>query len=752
MTTAATQSSVAAIEDRIQHRDYQAALELIRQETSLDKSCVVGRDRLALDVMTGECLAFLGRQREAVTICRKAAHALRRGDDHALFASACFSLGVADYFLGNIDEATENVNLALFSFKRVGDAAGIVRSMNWLGNIAFYRSDYRRALASYQGCAEYARKHRLQRWVAVARDNMARAYFLTGDFRKARAVFRGNRKIYVDEGDHLDELRYDLSVPYIDIQERRFKHAEMLLEQVRDAACSGSYPREQGVWCEYMGELHLAQGHTTEAVEYLEQAIAIGAASGSDESLLGQSHRLLAETRLVQGNLDESLAECERALVPIRKVGERFEEGVVFRILGEVHARRRETGEAITAFRQSIGILQMIGARLEWGKSCLAAGRCTLFSDRERLGFLFEAERLLGEVGVGYWIEQTRAALEAILTKDLPAPAQIANIRSVEQPEIVTMDAETRKTLRMAWCWAKQDMAILITGETGTGKDLLARTIHLVSPRRDRPFVSIDLNNIPEPLWESELFGYRRGTFTGASEERPGLLEGAEGGTVFLNEIGNLPLQVQAKLLEFLDTRRIRALGDTRTRALDVRFIAATNTDLQEAVNANLFRPDLYFRLGQATLQLRPLRERREDILPLLRHFLADRAMTEDDLGRLPEEPWVQRAQQEPWPGNIRQLQNFVWQLVSLAGPQLSADTSTWANCLMDHLHKVRSDNGHDVAPNPRRDMLIEALARHHWNQRAAARELDISEAGVRVLMHRWDVRRPDEDASKIAA
>lgn len=185
MTTAATQSSVAAIEDRIQHRDYQAALELIRQESSLDKSCVVGRDRLALDVMTGECLAFLGRQREAVTICRKAAHALRRGDDHALFASACFSLGVADYFLGNIDEATENVNLALFSFKRVGDAAGIVRSMNWLGNIAFYRSDYRRALASYQGCAEYARKHRLQRWVAVARDNMARAYFLTGDFRKA---------------------------------------------------------------------------------------------------------------------------------------------------------------------------------------------------------------------------------------------------------------------------------------------------------------------------------------------------------------------------------------------------------------------------------------------------------------------------------------------------------------------------------------------------------------------------------------
>lgn len=746
MTTMAMRTTFAAIEERIQRRDYEAALDLIRQ-MRLDEGQHSARDRLMLDVSEGECLAFLGEYNEAISLSRHAARLLRRGEDHVLYARACFSLSVAQHYLGDLDQATENINLARFSFQRADDHAGVVRSLNWLGNIMLDKGDYEHALASYRQCIEIAREHHMDRWVAIAGDNRARILLLMGQLREARSAFRGNRKECADNGEHLNVLRHDLSMAYLEILERRFGRAEALLRRVERDSPETSPVRESGIWYEYMGDLELSRGRFDEAAEYLGHAIRIGQASGPDESLIGQSRRLLAEVLLARGDLETASAECERALESIRTVGERIEEGAVHRILGAIHAGRYQPEDASREFRLSADILMQIGARLEWAKTCLTAGRCTILSERERLAYLFEAERLFAEIGVAYWIEQARAALKDVL-QDRCGPSVCETSESESEPEapiIVTKHAGTLSTLRMAECWAQEDLAILITGETGTGKDLLASYVRWMSPRRHRPFVPIDLNTVPDSLWESELFGHRKGTFTGAAGEKTGLLESANGGTVFLNEIGNLPLNLQAKLLEFLDTRQVRRIGDARPKTLDVRFIAATNTDLRHAVDDGKFRADLYYRLEQAPLHLLPLRQRREDIPLLLQHFLSAFGVGATLAGSLLAQRWVKRVSDLPWKGNVRELRNFTQRLVALAGRRSGArEFAAWAERLIEHMRKNGNGNGNgngSVAAD--RERLLDTLARNAWNQRAVARDLGMSEGGVRHMMRRLKIRRP---------
>jgi DNA-binding NtrC family response regulator/tetratricopeptide (TPR) repeat protein len=748
MTTATIHPKIAAVQELIDAREFSQALALIRESESSGRDGMSARDRLILDIQLAECLAFLGQPTDAIVLSEKVVRSLQQGNEHSLYARACFVTAVARHYLGQIDESVEDTRAALYAYKRANDAAGVVRSLNWLGNALFYKADFANALQSYRESIALASKHRMRRSVTVCRSNMARLLLLCGKLKEARASFRGNGAYYEQAGEDLGLVRHGLSIAYLNILERRFNDAERQLRELERHPSLRAHMREHGVWFEYMGEMRLAQDRCDEAAQILSNGIAvIESGCDTDESLRGQSRRLLAEVRLAQGNLAEAAAECERSLDSIRKVGERFEEGVVYRVMAEVHAQRAETGAAADAFRRSVDILRTIGARLEWAKTCLAAGRSTVFGERERLAFLFDAERLFAEIGVAYWCDQTKTALNGILHE---APAVISRQRETSDtvagnPAIVAVGAEICETLTMARHWARQDLAILITGETGTGKDLLARYIHCMSPRRDGPFVDIDLNNIPETLWESQLFGHRRGTFTGAMEENIGLLESAAGGTVFLNEIGNLPSAMQAKLLEFLDTRQIRRLGDAHPVTLDVRFVAATNCDLQSAVDAGTFRADLYFRLEQAPLHLLPLRERQEDILPLIRYFLGELGVTEQSLQLLERQKWVERAVKERWTGNIRQLRNFLQRLVSIAGTQIDTEFASWADRLLKHMCNGSIGNGNGKHGHTTAKELVKTLERNAWNQRAAARDLEMSEGNVRHLIRRLNIRRPME-------
>lgn len=232
--------------------------------------------------------------------------------------------------------------------------------------------------------------------------------------------------------------------------------------------------------------------------------------------------------------------------------------------------------------------------------------------------------------------------------------------------EILTASPAMDALLAEARLAAQSDAALLIQGESGTGKELLARAIHRASPRRDKPFVAINCGAIPAELLESELFGHMKGSFTGAGHDHPGLFLSAHGGTVFLDEIGDMPAPLQVKLLRVLQEGEVRPVGATETRAVDVRILSATHRNLEEAIASGEFREDLYYRLNVVNLTLPPLRERREDIPLLARHFLT--VLTEKYRRRIhgfaPEA--LEMLVAADWPGNIRQLHNVLEQCCAL--------------------------------------------------------------------------------------
>ncbi len=211
---------------------------------------------------------------------------------------------------------------------------------------------------------------------------------------------------------------------------------------------------------------------------------------------------------------------------------------------------------------------------------------------------------------------------------------------------------------------AKSDISVVITGENGTGKDLIARAIYELSPRRDNPFLAQYIGNIPGTILESELFGYKKGAFTGAGSDKMGLFEAVNGGTLFLDEIGDLSPELQTKFLRVLQNKEIKRLGENAIRKVDVRIIAATNCDLSDLVKKGKFREDLYYRLNVINIKVPPLRERKSDIPLLIRHFLLKNSS--DQTHQL-SKPALRKLMDYNWPGNVRQLENILKRAVILA-------------------------------------------------------------------------------------
>ncbi|HEX8476118.1 MAG TPA: sigma-54 dependent transcriptional regulator [Pyrinomonadaceae bacterium] len=240
--------------------------------------------------------------------------------------------------------------------------------------------------------------------------------------------------------------------------------------------------------------------------------------------------------------------------------------------------------------------------------------------------------------------------------------------RSVERSGIIGRSDRMNAIFQLVDQVAPARSTVLITGESGTGKELIAKAIHEQSPRASKPFVTVNSSNIPSELLESELFGHTRGAFTGAVAAKKGLFEVADGGSIFLDEIGDVPPETQARLLRVLQEREFTPLGDTSPRRVDVRIVAATNIDLKEAVRQGAFREDLYYRLAVVPIELPPLRERREDILQLAQHFIhkyneENGRQISDQLA--PEVLALLEAY--TWPGNVRELENVIERAVVIA-------------------------------------------------------------------------------------
>lgn len=284
---------------------------------------------------------------------------------------------------------------------------------------------------------------------------------------------------------------------------------------------------------------------------------------------------------------------------------------------------------------------------------------------------------------------------------------------------------------------AKTTATVLLSGESGTGKELIAKTIHLLSPRGKAGFIAINCAAIPENLLESELFGHEKGSFTGAVQARQGKFELAGGGTIFLDEIGEMPLALQTKLLRVLQERVFERVGGNKEIRADVRVIAATNRNLQDEVTQRRFREDLYYRLNVFPIQLPPLKDRAEAI-PLLASYFLDRFSVQ--FGKKLkgfEKEALTVMKQYGWPGNVRELQNVVERAVILAQGTIRYD-----NLPEIVLHKPEPvvQDSRDALKTVEREMIVKALGRHRGNRRLAAEELGLSRRALQYKLKEYDL------------
>ena len=306
--------------------------------------------------------------------------------------------------------------------------------------------------------------------------------------------------------------------------------------------------------------------------------------------------------------------------------------------------------------------------------------------------------------------------------------------------EIIGASASINKVFKLIEKVAKTDANVLILGENGTGKELIARAIHRQSPRNKKVFINVDLGAIPETLFESELFGHKKGAFTDAKEDRAGRFEIASGGTLFLDEIGNLSLPLQAKLLAALQNRQIMQIGASSPIPVDIRLICATNMPLYEMVNENTFRQDLLYRINTVEIKLPALRERQEDIPLLLDHFLTIYSKKYQKPDLKVNKSTITKLQSYHWPGNIRELRHAVERAVILTEGNNLDITDFILQAPQDHEPKAEKGFLKYNLADIERWAVRKALTKHQGNISKAAEELGLTRAALYRRMAKYDL------------
>ncbi|WP_322103677.1 sigma-54 dependent transcriptional regulator [Paraburkholderia sp. J41] len=327
-------------------------------------------------------------------------------------------------------------------------------------------------------------------------------------------------------------------------------------------------------------------------------------------------------------------------------------------------------------------------------------------------------------------VETVRRALErrTLILENVALRRELAGQNALA-PRIIGKSTAIDQVRKLIANVAPTDASVLINGDTGAGKELIARSLHELSPRRDKPFVAVNCGALPEPMFESEMFGYEAGAFTGAAKRRIGKLEHASGGTLFLDEIESMPLALQVKLLRVLQDGVLERLGSNQPVRADLRVVAAAKGDMNEHVAAGTFRRDLLYRLNVVTIALPPLAERREDIVPLFEHFLLDAAVRYQRCAPLLTERDRMRLAQREWPGNVRELRNAAERRVLGIPDDLSASAPGSADEALPLKERVEQYE---------RALIADALQQSHGAVAQAAERLQMAKATLYEKIRRY--------------
>ncbi len=653
-----------SVECRIARGEFQAALaqtrELLRDEEGLGVPSL----RARLHLHTAQCLIGLGRVHESR---READRALEIAEpsDLSLTAIALRHLGAAAYREGDLAEARDLNEQALALFRRLGDEDRAATIRNNLGLIAKNLCQWRTAIAHFEAALEVYRRTGHYQFTAAALLNLGIVHQKRGDWPGAEQCYRECEKVLVSIDDQLHLASVAIGQGNVARLQRRFAESETSLFSALERARRYDAKREEVLALEFLGELDFYRGRPESALARYNEALTLASHTAPEGDLVVELERRRAEALSSLGRFDEAEAACDRARRLARFTDDRFEHAITHRVAGDIALARGRKPEAIERWETAVSLLESCGERYELGKTHLSLGRSLEDVRRARV-HVFQACALFADLGAHAWQEQAELELQHLMgAYAAPQPARTDSVlgRRHRAPSLVACSSAMRQVEALARRAASTELSVLVTGETGTGKELIARTIHTQSPRASRPFLAVNCGALRADLALSQLFGHRKGAFTGAHAEGVGLVEAAHGGTLFLDEVGELPLDVQVTLLRFLESGEYLRLGETQVRRADVRVIAATNRVLRGAEGEKSFRRDLLYRLNEIEIRLPSLRERQEDIVPLARHFLAFYGGLEGPRLSLGAEAVLRSY---GWPGNVRELENVMKRVAAL--------------------------------------------------------------------------------------
>ena len=729
-----------AVACRIARGDSQAALaqcrELLRAEAQIEHLHV----RAVLHLQSAEALFRLGRHPESRVEVEQARSLAESCDDPVLIGRCHYLLGGTAYREGDLREARIQYEEATTLFRRAGDevqAAGVRNNLGllhknlceWVSAIGHFTE----AFETYERNGRYAQSAKPLLHLGIV-------YQKSGQWARALETYHRAQQICFEVGERLDAMRASIGIGNIARLQRRFVDAETALLGALETAREISARREEVLALEFLGELDYDRGRPDGALARYREALPLAQRIAPEGDLVVEIERRLAETLVALGQLDEAERSCERAQRLARTTDDRFEYAVSHRVAGEIAWARGRRTEALEAGETAVRLLIECRERYELGRTLLLLGRAQEDAASARRA-LVRASALFDEIGATAWLEQSERELDRVMARGTePASDRPASLlgRRHRAPSLVACSAAMRRVEQLARRAAVTELSVLITGETGTGKELVARTIHALSNRAHRPFLAVNCGALRADLALSQLFGHRKGAFTGAHAEGVGLVEAAHGGTLFLDEVGELPHDVQVTLLRFLESGEYLRLGETQVRRADVRVIAATNRELRGPDGERHFRRDLMFRLNEIEIRVPSLRDRLEDVVPLARHFLAfygglggPRLTTEAESVLL----------SHGWHGNVRELENVMKRLAALHAGEPTVTAAALLPFLREPVERVRAlpaDRARDE-----RDEILDAYRRASGNKSRVAELLGVSRKTLYARLKRLQIELP---------
>jgi transcriptional regulator with GAF, ATPase, and Fis domain len=540
-----------------------------------------------------------------------------------------------------------------------------------------------------------------------------------------------------------DQSRIIIVQALVALRRSELDEAARLAIRGLEIAKENSLVREELAALECLGEIQYERRKPAKALQYYEECISRGEAIGMSDATT-EGKRREAEAQNALGEYEKGLAAAERCIEVAASNEDRYEHAVAHRPLAMAQSMLGDLASAEKAFRQAIEEIRTLGERFELAKTLVEFACHLRDSDATTLALgaagehLREARELFTELGVERWIARVDQELSEVIRLTDSEPETVIGsgksvergVRSLGSVSIVTRSSEMLEILERLARVAPSDLPVMITGESGTGKELIARALQELSGRPAERFVAVNCAALPRELHESELFGHVKGSFTGATSEKPGLFEQADGGTIFLDEIGDLDPKAQGKLLRVLEDGEFRRVGELKARRVDARLVAATNRDLEQSVTEAAFRGDLYHRLNGLWVRVPALRERPEDIEGLASHFLE---LFQRQYGKRVNLPTslLEVYRQFSWPGNVRELRQELHRMVLLTldgGTMRAGDSQVAQAAGGEQSVRLSQTTGYASAiGEAERKLILDALQQSGGNKARAARILNMS-------------------------